>query len=156
MMLAYRLVRLIETHSEALATSLLHKVQHSGLTSAYLAAVPADELKQRVFEIYRHLGDWLLGKTEVDIEKRYHEIGAVRASQGVPLQELVWAIVLTKENLWDFLKREAVLDRAVEVFGELEMLQLLDQFFDRAIYYAAAGYEQEMALHHAGQSAGVR
>jgi hypothetical protein len=156
MMLAYRLVRLIETHSEALASSLLHKVQHSGLTSAYLAAVPAEELKQRVFEIYRHLGDWLLGKTEVDIEKRYHEIGAARASQGVPLQELVWAIVLTKENLWDFLKREAVLDRAVEVFGELEMLQLLDQFFDRAIYYAAAGYEQEMALHHAGSTAGVR
>jgi len=156
MMLAYRLVRLIETHSEALATGLLHKVQHSGLTSAYLAAVPAEELKQRVFEIYRHLGDWLLGKTEVDIEKRYHEIGVVRASQGVPLHELVWAIVLTKENLWDFLKREAVLDRAVEVFGELEMLQLLDQFFDRAIYYAAAGYEQEMALHHAGSAAGVR
>jgi hypothetical protein len=156
MMLAYRLVRLIETHSDALATSLLHKVQDSGLTSAYLAAVPAEELKQRVFEIYRHLGDWLLGKTEVDIEKRYHEIGAARASQGVPLHELVWAIVLTKENLWDFLKREAVLDRAVEVFGEMEMLQLLDQFFDRATYYAAAGYEQEMALHRAGQSAGVR
>jgi hypothetical protein len=28
------------------------------------------------------------------------------------------------------------------VFGELEMLQLLEQFFDRAIYYAALGYEQ--------------
>jgi hypothetical protein len=148
MMLAYRLVRLIETHSEALASSLLHKVQHSGLTSAYLANVPAEELKQRVFEIYRHLGDWLLGKTEVDIEKRYHEIGVRRAEQGVPLQELVWAIVLTKENLWDFLKREAVLDRAVEVFGELEMLQLLDQFFDRAIYYAAAGYEEALSKHH--------
>ena len=156
MMLAYRLVRLIETHSEALASSLLHKVQHSGLTPAYLANVPAEELKQRVYEIYRHLGDWLLGKTEVDIEKRYHEIGVRRAAQGVPLQELVWAIVLTKENLWDFLKREAVLDRAVEVFGELEMLQLLDQFFDRAIYYAAAGYEQALAQHHAGHAASVR
>ncbi len=139
-----------------MASGLLHKVQHSGLTSAYLGKVPGDELQQRVYEIYRHLGDWLLGKTEVDIEKRYREIGACRANQGVPLQELVWALVLTKENLWDFLKREAVLDRAVEVFGELEMLQLLDQFFDRAIYYAAAGYEQALALHHAAHTAGVR
>jgi len=46
-----------------------------------------------------------------------------------------------KENLWEFLKNEKVEDRPVEVFGELEMLQLLDRFFDRAVYYAAVGYE---------------
>ena len=50
--------------------------------------------------------------------------------------------MLTKENLWEYLKREAGLDRPTEIFGELEMLQLLDQFFERAIYYAAIGYEQ--------------
>jgi hypothetical protein len=32
----------------------------------------------------------------------------------------------------------------VEVFGELEMLQLLEQFSDRAIFYAAVGYEQAL------------
>ena len=64
------------------------------------------------------------------------------AAQHVPLSQLTWTIILTKENLWEFLKSESVLDRPVEVFGELEMLQLLDQFFDRAIYYAAIGYER--------------
>jgi hypothetical protein len=142
MMLAYRLVRLIETHSDALAASLLNRVEKSDLTSSYCEKVPADELKQRVFEIYRHLGDWLLGKTEVDIEQRYREIGARRATQGIPLSQLLWAIVLTKENLWDFLKHESTPDRPVEVFGELEMLQLLDQFFDRAMFYASDGYEK--------------
>ena len=142
MMLAYRLVRLIETHSDALAASLLNRVEKSDLTSSYCEKVPADELKQRVFEIYRHLGDWLLGKTEVDIEQRYREIGARRATQGIPLSQLLWAIVLTKENLWEFLKHESTPDRPVEVFGELEMLQLLDQFFDRAMFYASDGYEK--------------
>jgi hypothetical protein len=142
MMLAYRLVRLIETHSDALAASLLNRVEKSDLTSSYCERVPAEELKQRVFEIYRHLGDWLLGKTEVDIEQRYREIGARRAAQGIPLSQLLWAIVLTKENLWDFLKHESTPDRPVEVFGELEMLQLLDQFFDRAMFYASDGYEK--------------
>ena len=141
MMLAYRLVRLIETHSDTLASSLLHKVQTLESTAAY-RNVPPEELKQRVYEIYRHLGDWLLGKSEFDIEKRYLEIGAKRAAQHVPLSQLTWTIILTKENLWEFLKSESVLDRPVEVFGELEMLQLLDQFFDRAIYYAAIGYER--------------
>jgi hypothetical protein len=142
MMLAYRLVRLIETHSDALAISLLERVQQSEILRDY-QNVPPGELKERVYEIYRHLGDWLLGKSEFDIEERYVEIGRRRAQQAVPLSQLVWTIIQTKENLWDFLKREAVLDRPVEIFGELELLQLLEQFFERAIYYAAIGYEQE-------------
>jgi len=146
MMLAYRLVRLIETHSDALAASLLTKVEQSELTQGY-RNVPPEELKQRVYEIYRHLGDWLLGKSEFDIEQRYLEIGARRAHQHVPLSQVVWTITLTKENLWEFLKQESVPDRPVEVFGELEMLQLLEQFFDRAIYYAAIGHERVTAAH---------
>ncbi|PYX89323.1 MAG: hypothetical protein DMG68_05490 [Acidobacteria bacterium] len=150
MMLAYRLVRLIETHSDALAAGLLQKVRNSPLLLDY-QNVPADELKQRVYEIYRHLGDWLLSKREDDIERRYREIGARRAAQHVPLSQLNWTIVLTKENLWEYLKKEAVMDRPTEVFGELEMLQMLDQFFDRAIYYGAVGYEQYTAAQHAAE-----
>jgi hypothetical protein len=146
MMMAYRLVRLIETHSDALAAGLLERVQSSELTQGY-RNVPPEELKQRVYEIYRHLGDWLLGKSEFDIEARYREIGVRRAQQGVPLSQVTMTIILTKENLWEFLKKESVLDRPVEVFGELELLQLLEQFFDHAIYYAAVGYERVSATH---------
>ncbi|HTC78006.1 MAG TPA: hypothetical protein VK657_05280, partial [Terriglobales bacterium] len=123
------------------AASLLNKVQTSELTRDY-CKVPPDDLQLRVSEIYRHLGDWLLGKSEFDIKERYREIGARRAGQQVPLSQLVWVIVLTKENLWEYLKREAGMERPAEVFGELEMLQLLDQFFDRAIFFASLGYEQ--------------
>jgi hypothetical protein len=144
MMLLYRLVRLIETHSQALAGSLLLRVQASDYTPDF-ENVPQEELKERVYEIYRHLGDWLLGKTEFDIEKRYLEIGARRAQQHVPFSQVAMVIVLTKDNLWEFLKKESAMDRPVEVFGELEMLQLLEQFFDHAIFWAAVGYEREMA-----------
>ena len=146
MMLAYRLVRLIETHSDTLAAGLLEKVQNSELTRAY-RNVPPEELRQRVYEIYRHLGDWLLGKSAFDIEQRYEEIGTRRVHQGVPISELIWVIILTKENLWEFLKKENIMERPVEVFGELEMLLLLDQFFDRAIYYASVGYERALSAH---------
>ncbi len=141
----YRLVRLIETHSQSLATCLLDRVQSSELTHCYKENVPADELKEKVYEIYHHLGEWLIAKDETDLQSRYLQIGARRAVQRVPLSEVIWVIVLTKENLWDFIKKEAVLERPVEVFGELEMLQLLEQFFDRAIYFASVGYELEVA-----------
>jgi hypothetical protein len=141
MMLGYRLLRLVETHSEALAAGLLEKTQQSPLLTGYREVSPG-ELEQRVYEIYRHLAEWLLGKTELDVEQRYLEIGAKRAHQHVPLSQLIWAIILTKRNLWDFMQKEAVLDRPAEISGELEVEQLLDQFFDRAIYYAALGYER--------------
>jgi len=144
MMLAYRLVRLIETHSDKLAAGLLAKVQSSEFTPSYRNSA-ATELRDRVGEIYSHLGDWLLGKSAFDIEQRYEEIGARRAQQGVRISELIWCITLTKENLWEFLRREAGMERPTEVFGELEMLLLLDQFFDRASYYAALGHERAQA-----------
>src|SRR6202142_4604335 len=141
MMTLYRLVRLIETNSNALAACLLDRVQNSEATPDY-GRVPTEDLKDRVYEIYRHLGDWLMTKDELDLEQRYLRVGATRARQDVPFSQVAWAIVLTKDNLWQFLKREREMDRPVEVFGELEMLQLLDHFFDRAIFYAAVGYEK--------------
>jgi len=146
MMLAYKLVRLIEANSETLAAGLLAKVQTSELTRSY-RNVPPEELKEGVYDIYNHLGEWLLGKTSFDIELRYEEIGTRRVHQGVPISELIWVLILTKENLWEFLRRESLPERPAEAFGELEMLQLLDQFFDRAIYYASVGYERALAAH---------
>ena len=144
MMMLYRLVRVIETHSQSLATCLLDRVRDSDLTENYQRNVPGEELRDRVYEIYRHLGEWLIAKDESQLEQRYLEIGARRAVQRVPMSEVIWVIIMTKENLWEFVKKEAVLERPVEVFGELEMLQLLEQFFDRAIYYASIGYELEI------------
>lgn len=144
MMFSYRLVRLIESHADALASGLEERVLDSPQVS-HFREIPVHELRERVYEIYRHLGEWLLGKNELDIESRYREIGSRRAQQKVPLSEVLQAIVLTKENLWEFLKSEAVMDRAIEIMGELELLQMLEMFFDRAIYYAAVGYEEEVA-----------
>ena len=140
MMLSHRFVRHIEDRSEALASGLLHKLQRSTRTEAF-RKVPPDELTDRVSEIYRHLGEWLLDKSESDIEQRYTQIGVRRAQQGVTLSQLIWAIMLTKDNLWEFILDDSYPDRPIEVFGKQELLQLLDQFFERAIYSAAVGYE---------------
>lgn len=143
-MIALRLVHLIETHSEELAEGLTQKLLSSERTRD-LRTVPANELHHRCHEIYRNLSEWLLSKTEHDIEKVYKALGARRASQGVSIAALTWAILLTKEHLWSFLEWEGVHGGLHNVFGELELLRLLDQFFDRAVYYAAEGYEQAMS-----------
>ena len=144
-MLAVRLVRLIESHSEQLARGLTEKVWNSPKCSD-LHKVPADELQARTHEIYRNLSDWLMNKTEAELERRYTELGARRAQQGVAFSHFVWAITATKEHVRSFVQREGLADSAMELHGELELLHLLDQFFDRALYYAAVGYEQAHAV----------
>ena len=143
MMFCYRFVRLIEAHADTLAAGLEKKVTSSPSVSSF-QTMPVHELRERVYEIYRHLGDRLLGKNQADIEQRYREIGARRARQKIPLAEVIQVIVFTKDNLWDFLKSETVVDRAIEIMGELELLQMLEQFFDRAIYFAALGYQEQV------------
>lgn len=145
-MLTYRLVDLIQRHSETLAGSLLDNVRRSEFTRSFAAgSVPAEELHDWVGEIYRHLGEWLLAKTDAELERRYRTIGARRYHQQIPLPELVWAIVLAKQTLWEFLSWESVPERPAEVFGELGLLQMMGSFFDRAIHYAVLGYEDARA-----------
>jgi hypothetical protein len=145
MMHAYRLVRLIETHAAGLANGLQNKIDASDRVHDYHSKVPREELTRVVNEIYQNLGQWLLAKTESDIESRYIKIGMRRAEQGVPQSQVLWVIALVKENLWEYLKQEHVLEKPVEIFGSLEMLELLEQFFDRAMYYASVGYEKSRA-----------
>jgi hypothetical protein len=144
MSLANNLVQLIENHSDRLAETMLIKLQNCEKCTTF-KQVPREEFRQRVYEVYDHLGEWLLNKKEEDVARRYVAIGMQRERQGVLLSELMYAIILTREHLWDFLKHEANIGKPKEVFGELEILELLEQFFDRAMYYAAQGYEQSKA-----------
>jgi len=139
--LGWRLVRLIETHSEQLARGLQERIENSERCSEFVQKVPADELKQRVYEVYHHLGEWLLKKTEFDVETRYRLIGERRYEQGVSLSQVLFVIVATKEHLWEYVSKETLADRPVELFQELELFQLVEQFFDRALYFASLGYE---------------
>ena len=140
-MIAVRLVRLIEQHSDELTEALLRKFQASARTSD-LKKVPEHELRARSHEILCNLSDWLLSKSDLDVERRYREIGALRASQNVSLAHVCWGIMATKDQIWSFLQRQGFLRGPVEIFGEMELLRLLDQFFDRAICYCVEGYEE--------------
>jgi hypothetical protein len=139
-MIGGHLVRLIERHADELADGLLKKLRNSDRTTEF-RRIPVEELKDGAREIYHNLGDWLLTKTESDIEVRYTQLGTRRATQGIPIGQLVWAVLISKEHLFAFLQREGLVEGAVQLYSELELVQLLDQFFDRALYFAVVGHE---------------
>ena len=139
---------MIEAHSDQLARSLMAKIETSGHCRHFLEKVPREELKERTYEIYHNLGEWLLKKTEHDVERRYLTIGERRAWQGITLSQLLAAIMASKEHLWAYVAKEALADHPFELFQEIELFHLVEQFFDRAAYFAAIGYER----YHAAKS----
>ena len=139
-MIALRLVHLIESHSEELAESLLHKLERSH-RAADLRKVSPHEIRERTREVYRNLSDWLLTKTDEDIERVYVPLGRRRAEQGVTMSALCWALLMTEENLWDFLELEGMREKPLEILVGFELLRLLDRFFDQAVYFATFGHE---------------
>ncbi len=139
-MLAVRLVRLIESHSDDIADGVLNKFRGSPRTSD-LRNIPAQELRQRTLEILRHLSEWLLCKAEDEIENRYQRMGKARAAQNVSFADFCWSMIFTKEQIWDFVQQHGYLQSPLEIYGEMELLRLLDRFFERAICYGAEGYQ---------------
>jgi hypothetical protein len=140
-MFAARLVQLIEAHADRLSAGLVHRLKTSERCSELMHKVPADEVDRRTREVFHNLADWLVSRTESEIEERYVGLGARRARQGVPFSHFFWAMSMTKEFLWEYLWTEGLLEEPVELWGEMELLHSLELFFDRALYFAATGYE---------------
>ena len=70
----------------------------------------------------------------------------------VALSDLRRAFVVTKEHLWEFPQRQGFMRGPVEIYGGMELLRLLDQFFDRALYLATEEYEQYIQLQSASET----
>ena len=141
-MFALRMIQLIESHAGKLATELMNRLRASEKCRELVRNVPASELEMRTHEIYRHLSDWLLLKTELEIEEQYVGLGLRRAQQGVPFSDFLYALTCTKECLWEYLEREGLLEDPVELLGDLILLQALGRFFDRIAYSSAVGFER--------------
>lgn len=143
-MFALRMVQLIEGHAGALSDELMHRLKASGTCPDLLERVPSQELKMRTHEIYRNLSDWILSKTESEIEERYVGLGIRRARQGVPFSQFLFALNVTKECLWGYLEREGLMEFPVELLGDIDLLHSIGRFFDKAAYSGSVGYETVM------------
>lgn len=139
--LAGRLIGLIETHADELTFATVQKLRTNPRTSSY-RKLSTDELYAAVFDVYHDLGRWLFEKTDSAVQERYNELGELRAKQGVPLQEILWAMVLTKNHLRNYLAAWALADSAVELYRQREFENLITQFFDRSMCYTVEGYER--------------
>ena len=146
-MLTIRLVQMIEDHAEDLTQGLIKDLQGNPRTPHY-HHLTSDELHYRTYSVYRNLGHWVSQRGEESIAAHYADLAVRRYAEGVPLEELVFALISTKNHLYAYLRTTGLVDSAVELHQERELRRLIGHFFDNAIYYAIKAYEREAALAH--------
>lgn len=151
-MIALRLIRVIEDHSDAIAQTLAHKLR----VGSHIKGMPESaeaELVACTRDLLRHLSDWLLTRRNNEIELRYRTLGVRLAEQHVSFAHCCWAMAQIKQCLCDFLNGEGFLPNPIELYGELELLSLLNQFFDHAVCYLIEGRESGRNAERLGVSA---
>ncbi|MBI4472639.1 MAG: hypothetical protein HY646_08230 [Acidobacteria bacterium] len=150
-MLSTRLIQMIEDHAEELLSGLIGKLKTHPRTPAY-RRFPDEEIHDRVYTVYKNLGEWMVGKPDEEVRQVYESLGRRRFQEGIPLHEVICALILTKDHLLDYVRTNGLATTTLEIYAEQELCNKVNHFFDRAIYYTTVGYEKQMA---AAQVAGT-
>jgi hypothetical protein len=140
-MISTKLVSMIEDHAEPLTAGLVGDLQRHPRTAAY-HQFPPSELHDRAYEVYRNLSKWIVRESEGEIELTYSNLGRRRLQEGIPLSQVIFALTLTKDHLLSYVKLSGLSDSALDLYHELDLLRMVTQFFDKAIYYTVQGYER--------------
>ena len=152
-MLGARLLLLIQSHAGSLTRETLQDLVTNERTAAFRHLRPA-ELESRVALLFNNLARWIGDPSDEAVRKEYEEMGRTRFREGVPLSELIYAIILTKQHLRRYIREHGLVDFSGDRITPDELLPLelhsiqelnyqVGEFFDRALFYLTCGYEAE-------------
>jgi hypothetical protein len=154
-MLGARLLLLIQAHAGALTHDVVRDLKTNARTPTFRRLDIAD-VETRVSALFQNLGKWIGEADEHAVRLEYEEMGRVRFREGVPVSELVYALLITKQHLRGYIREHGLVDFAGDRIASQELLPLelhsiqelnyrVGEFFDRALYHLARGYESEAA-----------
>jgi hypothetical protein len=141
-MLALRLVNMIEEHAQQLTQGVVDELRTDTRTPSYHHLDPYED-QVRVFAVVHNLGRWLDCKSDASTENAYRSLGQTRFAEGIPLADVVCALLLTKQTLRRFIQAEGWMDSALDMCQQVELYTEIDRFFERAIYFTVLSYEAE-------------
>jgi hypothetical protein len=138
------IVHLIETHSEELCHRWLEEVRIHPDTATY-HNYPETKLLGHIRNAYTHLGEMLRRDSRERVREIYTKLGADRFQQGFRLSEVIKAFILARRILWTFMDTRGFYN-AMELQQAMLVRNQILQFFDRAQFFTAQGYEAERSV----------
>ena len=126
---------------------------------AFIATCPDidEEMQERIHALYANLGNWIGDPKDDAVRAAYEDWGRKRFRQGIPISEIVYTLILAKQHLRRYIRDHGLVefsgDRVtpdelvpVQLHAVQELNVMVGEFFDRALYYLARGYEEAACL----------
>lgn len=139
-MISQRLLRLVQQNADRLANDLIAEVRRDPRTAAY-HKLSDEDLHERALDLFHNLGQWLSSRTEYAIQTRYEAFGRRRYQEKIPFSQVLFALTTAKSILMNFIRGAVAAESVSELPLEYELVLAISQFYDKAIYHAAVGYE---------------
>jgi hypothetical protein len=140
-MLSKILVDTILTHAEEIITRIVDNILTHPRT-AYYHTMDRAELKKRVEGIFKNLGKALQEGSEAELRTIYLKFGKVRYFEGVPLSDLLYALIMCRRHMLQVLQKHVVPESSAQLYQEMQLHDRLAQFFDDIVYFATKGYQE--------------
>lgn len=156
MIVATKLIRIIEKNSDIIADKWVDEVTTSPYTRSYWN-VSREDLQERAASICQRIG-YFLGKRlpRERLASFYRRVGQARRAQGYELEEVVMALLLLKRQIWLFVMQEGFLNINLELYQGLELNNRVVLYFDRAIYFVAQAFSEEDQLEAVARAGAAR
>lgn len=139
-----KLVNLIEQNAHELTMSYLRDIKQETRMPTYRSYDEA-ELYKRAHRVYSQLGRWISqDATPEETREYWTELGRQRRQEGFALSEIIRSLHLIRRHLWLKVQAEGLLDTALDLYQAMELHNRVMVFFDRAVYYAAVGFETRL------------
>ena len=138
-----KLVDLIESNADELTTNYVLSIQRDQRMPKY-QGFDQKEIFRRAYRVYSQLGRWISRETTKEEMKDYWTaLGRQRKKEQFPFSEIVLSLCHIRRVLWEKVQAEGVLDTALDLYQAMDLHQRVVLFFDRAMYFAAVGYEEK-------------
>jgi len=152
-MLGARLLQLIQAHAGSLTSEVITDLRTNDRTPSF-RRLSLSNLESRISALYSNLGRWIGDSDESAVRLEYEEMGRQRFQEDIPISEIVYALLLTKRHLRRYIRDHGLVDFAgdrmlpdellpLELHSIQELNYQVGEFFDRALYHLARGYEAE-------------
>ena len=141
-MLYDKFIRLVEDHAEELTKEWIKEIKSNPSTAGYRNVEDAI-LGARIFDVYRRLGEWVINADPNDPKTAEHfiKLGRERAIEKLKNSEVIYALILARVVLWRYIVEHEVITSSIELHQSLEFYQKVNNFFDKAAYFVAVGFE---------------
>ncbi|MEN6560236.1 MAG: hypothetical protein ABFD52_05640 [Acidobacteriota bacterium] len=138
-----KLVDLIERNADELTKSYVEDIRRDPRMPNY-QGFDQKEIYKRAYRVYSQLGKWVSRETtKEEVRSYWTALGRQRRREGFPMSEIVLSLCHIRRLLWAKIQASGLLDTALDLYQAMDLQHRVLIFFDRAIYYAAVGYEEQ-------------